>query len=756
MPTSSRLFWTALAIANSALISGVFAQTARTAAAAPGTPAETVLLSEFTVTENSDNSYVASESITGTRVRTPIKDLTFTVNVITSEFLQDFAYFEINDLGYTSSVNNFDNGGGNVNIRGYGATSYLRNGFLRLGLVDRVNVDRIEVIKGPAAAIYGMTTPAGMVNIITKRPKERPAQSFSLAAGSYGTTRGDFNAAGPVGFLGNTSYAFSAGFHERNYDTPWAMTRSKTGSLALQHKFARRGSLLVEFEWIARQTNPVGAIPFRSVSTAPATARIQGLATELKNFSQNGPNSEQNRDVASVNLTYENRLSDVWSLRVGGAAFHRHSLAFNNGNSTTFDVLTRRLTGRTASKAWISEDGAAGQVDLLAHYKLFGGRLDNKTLFTADHSQYWKYNPTKQLPTAVNNNVNFYSASLSVDNPDYRVPDFAADVYTNLNRKLISRVDVNGGFLRQQVTTLNNRLIAVAGTRVDNVTFNYWDKAAAAANPASLTTINHFHDFQFSPMVGVNYKLTQQVAFYANRSNSFSPNAQRATAGLNASETARGWDYGFKCGFFDDKLQFTLGGYYIDRTGVTATEVAPNGTTLTTSAGNQNARGVELDFTWRATSDLTFLGGYGYVNAKTVANGRDLDSIGRRPAKLPAVTYGVALKYNLSAVLKGLAFNAGATFTGQTFPDSLAGGINEGASSPQRGYTLSHDGRRTLSLPSYRVVDLGLSYRLRAANSKFSHALRLNVKNLADLDYIDTQKKAGDRRGVYLGYSVNH
>ena len=726
-------------------------------AAAPSAKTdETLKLSEFTVTENADDSYVASESITGTRVRTPIKDLTFTVNVITSEFLQDFAYFEINDLGYTSSVNNFDNGGGNVNIRGYGATSYLRNGFLRLGLVDRVNVDRIEVIKGPAAAIYGMTTPAGMVNIITKRPKDRPAQSFSLATGDYNTTRADFNAAGPLGSSGRDSYAFSAGFHERNYDTPWNMSRTKTGSLAVQHKFAHRGTLLVELEWLARRTNPGGAIPFRSVSTAPATARIQGLATELKYFNQNGPHSEQNRDVSSLNLTYENRLGDAWSLRVGGAAFHRHSLAFNNGNSTTFDVLTRRITGRTASKAWISEDGAAGQIDVVAHYKFFGDRLDSKTLFTADHSQYWKYNPTKQLPAAVNANVNFYSASLSVDNPDYRVPDFASDVYTNLNRKLVSRVDVNGGFLRQQVTAFNHRLIAVAGTRVDNVTFNFWDKAAAAANPASLTTINHFHDFQFSPMAGVNYKLTPQIAFYSNRSNSFSPNAQRASSGLNASETARGWDYGFKVGLFDDKLQFTLGGYYIDRTGVSATEVGVNGATITTSAGNQNARGVELDFTWRATSDLTFLGGYGYVNAKTVANGRDLDSIGRRPAKLPAVTYGLALKYQLSPVLKGLAFNAGVTFTGQTFPDSLAGGITEGASSPNRGFVLSHDGRRTLSLPSYMIVDAGLSYRLRPANSKFSHSIRLNVKNLADLDYIDTQKKAGDRRGFYASYSINH
>src|SRR4051812_26764138 len=240
---------------------------AQTPTPAPKTD-ETVKLSEFTVTENSDDSYVASESITGTRVRTPIKDLTFTVNVITSEFLTDFVYFEINDLGYTSSVNNFDNGGGNVNLRGYGATSFLRNGFLRLGLVDRVNVDRIEVIKGPAAAIYGMTTPAGMVNIITKRPKDRPAQSLSVAEGSYGTTRVDLNATGPLGVWGRTNYAFGAAFHERSFDTPWNFTRTKTASFSVDHKFGDKGSLLVEFEWLARRTNPGGAVPYIFVPTA--------------------------------------------------------------------------------------------------------------------------------------------------------------------------------------------------------------------------------------------------------------------------------------------------------------------------------------------------------------------------------------------------------------------------------------------------------------------------------------------------------
>jgi iron complex outermembrane receptor protein len=744
---TTRARWFTFAAASACAASLASAQTATP----PPKPDETVVLSEFTVAEATDNSYVAAESITGTRVRTPIKDLTFNVNVITSEFLNDFAFFEINEssFAYTSALSNFDNGGGNVNMRGYGATSFLRNGFLRLGLVDRVNVDRIEVIKGPSAAIYGMTTPAGMVNIITKKPRfDRARQDLSVSAGDYDTSRVDFNAAGPLHVWGDTAYAVSAGFHERTFDTPWNMTRTKTASLGLQHKFGQRGSLLVEVEWLARRTNPGGAIPFRVVSTAPATQRVQGLATELKFFNQNGPNSEQNRDVSSVNLTYEGRLSDIWSVRVGGAAFHRHSLTFNNGNSTTFDVLTRRITGRTVSKGWINEDGAAVQMDLLAHTKWFRDAVDSKTLFTLDHSQYWKYNPTKQLPNNVNSNAAFYSANLSVDNPDYRVPEFDAAVYTNLNRKLVTRVDVNGGFLREQFTTFGGKLIGVIGTRVDNVTFNFWDKRN--------NTVSHFHDFQLSPMIGLNYKLTPQVALYANRTNSFSPNAQRASAGLNASETAHGIDYGFKTGFFQDKLQFTLGGFYINRVGVTVTELDASGQQVDTNAGNQNAKGVEFDFTWRATSDLTFLGGYGYVNAKITANGRDLDSIGRRPGKIPATNFGLAMKYNLPGALKGVIFNAGVTYIGDTFPDSTGGGITEGASSPRRGFVLSNDGRRDLKLPSYTVVDFGLAYRLRPANSHYAHTLRLNVKNALEEDYIDINKKPGDTRAIFVTYAINH
>src|SRR4051794_21292298 len=71
-----------------------------------------IVLSEFTVKTDASNSYIASESVTGSRVATQIKDLPFTVNVITSEFMNDFDFFDISsDMAYTSSLNGLDTQG---------------------------------------------------------------------------------------------------------------------------------------------------------------------------------------------------------------------------------------------------------------------------------------------------------------------------------------------------------------------------------------------------------------------------------------------------------------------------------------------------------------------------------------------------------------------------------------------------------------------------------------------------------------------
>ncbi|MBL9204510.1 MAG: Plug domain-containing protein, partial [Opitutaceae bacterium] len=126
-------------------------------------PEDPIRLSEFSVTASDDRGYVPSETMTGSRVATKIIDLPYTVNVLTSEFFEDFGLFEFTDnLVHVGSFTGLDIGGG-FNLRGFGSTYQLRDGFFRLGRYGSSNIDRMEIIKGSNAAIYGRTSPGGMV-----------------------------------------------------------------------------------------------------------------------------------------------------------------------------------------------------------------------------------------------------------------------------------------------------------------------------------------------------------------------------------------------------------------------------------------------------------------------------------------------------------------------------------------------------------------------------------------------------------------
>ncbi len=113
----------------------LFAQTAATPPAD-----ETVTLSPFSVSTSADRGYNVSESMTGSRVKTQIIDLPYTVNVMTSEFLEDFGLFELADnVTHISGFTGLDVGG-NFVLRGFTSSNQLRDGFFRLG--------RLPVIEG--------------------------------------------------------------------------------------------------------------------------------------------------------------------------------------------------------------------------------------------------------------------------------------------------------------------------------------------------------------------------------------------------------------------------------------------------------------------------------------------------------------------------------------------------------------------------------------------------------------------------------
>lgn len=159
-------------------------------------PDEVVKLEAFSVSSTQDKGYRAGNSVSGTRIDMAIKDLPFSINAFTSQFIQDIGARDLGDIvqyapGVTSGAKQIVNANASYMIRGFQQAPQI-NGFATPNssntggpFVDTSTVERVEVVKGPASLLYGQVAPGGTVNYITKHAEEKPFTSLSAKASSY-------------------------------------------------------------------------------------------------------------------------------------------------------------------------------------------------------------------------------------------------------------------------------------------------------------------------------------------------------------------------------------------------------------------------------------------------------------------------------------------------------------------------------------------------------------------------------------------
>ncbi len=160
-------------------------------------------LSPFEVKSAKDFGYLKVNSATATRIGTEIQKVPLNISVISEEFIKDANFSDIQDvLRYQSSSagdtrmgvlqpgNNFTPSG-NLSLRGFPINSRLRNGLLRFNAYSLDNVERVEIIKGPASVFFGSAFPGGVINYVTKKPEFRAVPtSVTYAYGGFDTRMG--------------------------------------------------------------------------------------------------------------------------------------------------------------------------------------------------------------------------------------------------------------------------------------------------------------------------------------------------------------------------------------------------------------------------------------------------------------------------------------------------------------------------------------------------------------------------------------
>lgn len=760
-----------------------------------------ITLSEFSVGADAERGYIASETMTGSRVRTPIIDLPYTVNVLTSEFFEDFAMFELADnITQIGSFTGLDIGGG-FTLRGFSSTSQLRDGFYRLGRYGSSNVDRMEIIKGSNAAIYGRTSPGGMVNMISKMPKDRPYYKLSASYGDYDTQRGVLEATGPLfqSTLGKTSYILTLSQYQKGFDIPYARNRNQEYYAAVKHTFADKSSLTLQGEFFLQirhaPNSPAPMITDNKGTASNLDDEAIGYAKNLAEYNAYGPNSELNRGNNSFTATYEKRFNDIWSGRVAGSYFRARRWDYNQntgfGSITINTAPATAITstrGATPNKGLIMEDGGGVQADALAHYWTGNKAIEHRTLATIDFNDYYRWDPTWNYGPATNPDIAAWNAATSgrviTLDSNYRpvspvayFPKFFQWGNEQLTRLTRRRTTVLGGLLRQQSAFMDGRLLTYAGVRFDAVRFQERDYTTAASSFTGFPGYANYAPGQMirkeitqtKPNLGVNYKLPGNLRVFANYSESYFVN-QTDNPVVFADPTykpeiANGYDYGFKGDLLNSRLNFTVSGFYAVRENVSVSQIveAPigSGNFVQTNVrdGNQLVRGIEIDANWRATDELSLNASWGHVySIYTDFGSANPLSVGRRVNNVVPDNGSISAKWSPRAgPLKGFSANLGWTYVSSTPSEAPNAGDT---------YTTAANGQRVLQrttyqwrlrTPSFGLWNVGARYTLRSGN-RFDHTLAVNVNNAFDKEYLraggSTARQLGERRAVFFTYTL--
>ena len=178
-------------------------------------------LQEVEIIGRRESSYKNSTSFSGTKTATAIRDIPQTINYVTKEVILDQGASTVNDVvKNVSGVSQYTTYN-DFSIRGFRTTGNRNSGNLLNGMRAQTslwsasslaNIERVEVIKGPAAALFGNASPGGLINRVTKKPLLERQHTVSVNTGSWGTLKsyGDFT--GPLNESKSLLYRLNLGY----------------------------------------------------------------------------------------------------------------------------------------------------------------------------------------------------------------------------------------------------------------------------------------------------------------------------------------------------------------------------------------------------------------------------------------------------------------------------------------------------------------------------------------------------------------
>ncbi|MDZ8105446.1 MAG: TonB-dependent siderophore receptor [Nostoc sp. DedQUE12a] len=652
---------------------------------------------ELVVTGEQDG-YRVEQATTGTRTDTPIRDIPQSIQIVPRQVFEDQNITELGDAlrnisGVVSLSNSQVVSGDSAIIRGFSAglnaNSYV-NGIKQTNFGGRrrstANIERVEVLKGPASVLFGQGEPGGIINVVTKKPLFDPLYGIEFTVGSFDLYRPTIDLTGPLNTDKTIRYRLNADYLASNSFVDFSDRQQFTVNPVVTFDISKNTTLTLEGEY--------------SEEVATANASLPAVGTILNNPLGRVPRSRflfypdlppQNREFSSIGYSLQHKFSDRWQIRNSFRASFEQV-------SETYNFLSFRDDNRTVDITGFRRDNADNktynlQTDVLGKFQT--GSIKHEVLVGLEWNRLDSFDDSRA----------FSLPSLDLFNPNYDIGpvDFGEPNPYNFNQDSI-------GIYVQNLIAFSDRLKLLLGGRFDWVTSKDDFLGDTVENSES----------KFSPRIGIVYQPIEQISLYASYNRSFIP-ALFSTFNRNPDgtqfqpTTGEQFEVGIKTEFLDGRLSATLAAYQITKQNISTPD--PDRPGFNIQIGEQQSQGIELDIAGQVIPGLNLIASYAYTDAKTTQDNSGFE--GNLVSNVPRHSASFWATYQIQqGSLQGLGFGSGIVFVGDRPGDSA----------------------NSFELPSFVRTDATIFYR------RDNWRLGLNFKNLFDVYYAVSSDDASNVR----------
>ncbi len=640
------------------------------------------------------NSYKSDYSFFGNKTETPSINIPQSISTVTKELIHDKMEFTLkNAVDEVAGVNQYS-GYDEYTIRGFRAENArdingLRGYNSTYTSSMLVNMERIEVIKGPAATLYGNCDPGGTINLVTKKPLDKNEAGIDLYAGSWNHYRAESDITGPLNKSKTLLYRFNAGYDDtksfRN------QVSAKSYEVAPSLSFIPNDKFKVNVDFSLSHINTVldrGQPGYQHDATLTSTPINLSLI-------QKGDYLRETDIASNVTLSY--KINDRLNFNSGYLNYTTKQKVADHGlndyispdsvylyytkwnyptnTNTLTSYFTYKLnTGKVSHEFLLGYDYVRSKVKLDQQYYELPGEFGTGSgvvgTFSLKNSRY------------SNRPVGAYQLS-DYDKDETDVDD---DVYHTQGVYLQDQVSVNKWNL-----LFSLREEFYKGDDDDDSAGNLKEKV-------------------FLPRIGIVYSLLPNLSLYATYNKGFDP-FEVSTATQVFDEpfkpiTSQLLEAGIKGVFFRNKLSASIALYQLTLQNVAVNANDISNPDLFVQQGENRSRGVEAEASGNVLPNLSVFLTYAY-SANKIIKSKIASQVGMLAENAPRNTSGSYIKYTFA---KG--FTKGF-------------GISAGHSSVSVRNTLDP----AVTLPGYLTLNAGMHYSYKRFR------IAANFNNITDKKY---------------------